>query len=351
MSSIVISGIGVISPLGDTPEKLFSALLKGSSAIKPSSAVPGLGTAEIEGFDPTQYANVRGMRMYNRATQLAICSTKLALQDAGFDPSTPGEDVGLMMASTYGHLDVLLDYDRSLVQNGVQRTNGALMPMAIPSAPGAMVALSIGAKAFSITLSDNAGSFLDALALAQHWLEDGRAKVCVVVGAFSPSQDMVLAAARAGFLASPETFRIYDRENAGTTFGEGSVAFVLERQDGSKKIRAHGKLVRHSATFSGSHADSSGLEGAVTKAAESVLGSAGVGLGDLALVVGAGSGVPELDHAEARALAAVLKQRTRPIPVTSVKGVLGILRIVRADSKPSRHFGLSGIRSLPLSLV
>ena len=90
-----------------------------------------------------------------------------------------GEDLGFLMASTYGHLDVLIDYDRSLVTNGLQRTNAALMPLAIPSAPGAMVALALGAKAFSMTFCDNGASFVDALALGARSIEDGAsARMC-----------------------------------------------------------------------------------------------------------------------------------------------------------------------------
>ena len=59
-----------------------------------------------------------------------------------------------MLASTYAHLDTAIEYDRSLVTVGIQQTNPALMPLAIPSAPGATLALAFGAKAFSITLAN-----------------------------------------------------------------------------------------------------------------------------------------------------------------------------------------------------
>jgi 3-oxoacyl-[acyl-carrier-protein] synthase II len=204
----------VLTPLGDSPDTLLAALREGRSAITPSAELGGVGVGAIADFEATKYTNVRGLRMYNRTTRLAICAAKLALTDAKIDPVTyPSDDLGVLMASTYGHLDVLLEYDRSLVANGVQRTNGALMPFAIPSAPGAMVALAFGAKAFSMTLSDGGASSLDALGLGARWVAEGRARACIVVSAFSPSSEIARAAARAGI----------------AEVGEAAVAFVLER--------------------------------------------------------------------------------------------------------------------------
>jgi 3-oxoacyl-(acyl-carrier-protein) synthase len=229
--AIAITGIGALTPLGDSPMAIFEAVAAGRVGLGP-----------IADFEATRYANIRGMRMYNRTTRLAICATKLALTEAKIEtPAFPGEDLGVLMASTHGHLDVLLEYDRSLVASGVQRTNGALMPLAIPSAPGAMVALSFGAKAFSMTLGDGGTSLLDAIALGARWVAEGRARACVAVGAFSASPDVELAAARAGI----------------TSLGEGAVALVLERAEDavSRGVEAWGFVRGYGAAFAGKLAD------------------------------------------------------------------------------------------------
>jgi 3-oxoacyl-[acyl-carrier-protein] synthase II len=210
---VVVTGAGVITPLGDTPAAFAEALAAGKTALAPSAE--GIPVAAIDAFDHAKYAMVRNMRMYNRATQLGICAVKLALGDAKAESVAP-EDLGLLMASTWGHMDVLLEYDRSLVAVGMQRTNGALMPLAIPSAPGAMAALGFTAKAFSMTLSDGATSSLDAIGLGAQWLRDRRAKACIVASAISMSPEMIAAAARAG--ATPQGM------------GQAGVALVLERE-------------------------------------------------------------------------------------------------------------------------
>lgn len=254
---IVVTGAGVITPLGDTPAALSLALAAGKSALAPSAE--GLPVATIEGFDHAKYAQVRNMRMYNRATQLGICAAKLALADAKAEGVIAPEDLGLLMASTWGHMDVLLEYDRSLVTVGMQRTNGALMPLAIPSAPGAMAALAFTAKAFSMTLSDGATSSLDAIGLGAQWLKDGRAKACVVASTVSLSPEMVTAAARSG--ATPHGL------------GQAAVALVLERESDAvaRGAKVTGAVLGYGAAFA---TDSSDAPEALGRAVQGALAAA-----------------------------------------------------------------------------
>ena len=265
------------------------------------------------------------MRMYNKTTRMAICATKLALSDAKLEPGTTysGGDIGLLMASTYGHVDVLGEYDRSLVANGVQRTNAALMPFSIPSAPGAMVALSFGLKAFSMTLANGGASAIDALGLGARWLTEGRAKACVVVASFAPGPELILAAARAGWLAPPEQSRILSPLSRGTALGEAAVAFVLEG-GGDAQIRAAqtwGYVNGYGAAFAG--ASQSGLADAARRASTAALGASERTATDVALVSSAASGVWELDAAEAEGLSALFRGRLTPVGVAAHKGSLG----------------------------
>jgi 3-oxoacyl-[acyl-carrier-protein] synthase II len=323
MVAVAVTGVGVLTPLADAPDALFAALCDGRTALATSADFGGVGLAAIAEFEATKYANVRNLRMYNRTTRLAICAAKLALTDAKLDTATfPPEDLGLLMASTYGHLDVLIEYDRSLVASGMQRTNGALMPLAIPSAPGAMVALAFGAKAFSMTLSDGASSSLDAMGLAARWLAQGRARACLVVSAFSASPDVVRVISRSGALAATGDVRPFDRRATGTALGEAAVAFVLERVEdaSSRGAPARGHVRGYGTTFAKSPGDRAH---ALRRATTDALASARVSAERIALVSAGASGVRELDRAEAEGLSSVLGEHARRVPVTSVKGALG----------------------------
>ncbi len=319
---VAITGVGVLTPLGDSPGAVFAALMEGRSAVGEG----GAKLAEIRDFEATKYANIRGMRMYNRTTRLAICAAKLALSDAKIEAaSLPGEDLGVLMASTYGNMDVLLEYDRSLVEKGVQRTNGALMPLAIPSAPGAMVALAFGARAFSMTLGGTGSSFLDAIALGARWITDGRARACVVVSASSPSPEIVLAASRAGILSATEAPRVFDRRASGTAFGEAGVAFVLELAESasSRGAEVRGHVRGYGAAFA---PEPSRFGGALERAIRGALRDADMTPAEIALVSAGASGLPAFDRAEAMGIHAALGAgagEAPRVPVTAMKGALG----------------------------
>jgi 3-oxoacyl-[acyl-carrier-protein] synthase II len=136
MSGVCVTGVGLLTPLGDGCAAVAEALCAGRTALAPAPELEGAAQARIADFDANRYAKIRGMRLYNRATQLGICATKLALADAGLEASPlPPEQLGLVEASTLSHLDTLVEYDRSLVVNGTQRSNHSLMALSIPTAP------------------------------------------------------------------------------------------------------------------------------------------------------------------------------------------------------------------------
>jgi 3-oxoacyl-[acyl-carrier-protein] synthase II len=260
------------------------------------------------------------MRMYNRATRLGICAAQLAVADARLDGAVPAEELGLVTACTYGHLDTLIEYDRSLVARGPQGTNPALMPLALASAPGAMTALAFGAKAFSTTISDGAVSSTGALALGVRLLLAGRARACIAVGASAICRELALSAKRAGMLTPEALPRVFDRRHCGTALGEAAVAFVLERADAAKARGAEVKaLVAGSAsTFA---PDRHGTAAALARACSNALGAAGAVAGDLAIVSSGANGVPEVDAIEAAALREALRGASPPI--SAVKSTLG----------------------------
>ena len=134
--AVAITGVGILTPLGDALDPLETALREGRVAVEAAADLDGAPAARIADFDATRYANVRGLRLYNRPTRLGICTSRLALAQAGLESGLAPEDLGVVVASTFGHLETLLEYDRSVVSAGIARTNPALMPLAIPSAPG-----------------------------------------------------------------------------------------------------------------------------------------------------------------------------------------------------------------------
>jgi 3-oxoacyl-[acyl-carrier-protein] synthase II len=318
-SAVAVTGLGVITPLGDSLVTLAESFAQSRSSIAVLSEPSPASASRLMDFEATHYANIRGMRVYNRASRLAICATRLAMTDAGLE-SVPAEDVGVVFASRYAHLDTLIEYDRNLMTVGPSRTNPALMPLAIASAPGAVTALSFGLKAFSITLSNGDVGGLDALGLAMHLLEQGRARATVVVSASSLCSEIILSASRAGLLADAKDVRVFDCDSRGTAVGEAAVALVLEPvttalgRGSQVKAILHG----HASTFAPRREL---VSAALTRASSRALALAGSKPAELSLVSSAGSGVPGADRDEALALIDILAEANPP--VIAVKASLG----------------------------
>ena len=319
---IAVTGIGVLTPLGDTVASLMEALGAGRSSVATLSGPAAVAGSALQDFDASRYASVRGMRIYNRATRLGICATRLALQDAGLENAGfPAERLGVVMAGTYAHLDTLIEYDRSLMTQGPSRTNPALMPLAIPSAPGALIALSFGAKACSITLADGGAGGLDAIGLAARLVRSGRVGACVVVSALAFFDELILSSARAGVLAGADDFRVFDRRSRGSAFGEAGAALIVESLANAEARgkRPKGLLLAQASTF----AAGDGLASALARASTKALAVSKTEVESLGLCSSGASGIGKVDRAEAGAMLQVLGASAGETAVTAIKASLG----------------------------
>jgi 3-oxoacyl-(acyl-carrier-protein) synthase len=330
MIPVAITGVGVITPLGDTLLSLGEALLAGRSAVVHLPEPDGAMGAPLQDFEAARYANVRGMRIYSRATRLGICAAQLALADAGLEShgnrddrdDKDGKALGLVTSFSFAHMETLIEYDRGLITRGTQGTNPALMPLGIPSAPGAVTAIALSAHAFSVTLSDGGAGGLDALGLAARLLALGRARACVVVSAAAHCAELALSAWRSGLLSREPDFTVFDRASCGTALGEAGVALVLESVDGARQrgAKCKGVVLAQASRFASQPLQRAQALG---QAARAALATSGASLADLALVSAGANGVPEVDRAEAQALLDFFGEQAPHTPVIAVKAALG----------------------------
>jgi 3-oxoacyl-(acyl-carrier-protein) synthase len=322
-AAIAVTGYSVLTPLGDSVPALAAALRTGTSHVAIDSDFDAACTSRLQDFDPMRYAKVRGMRVYARATQLEICAVALALADAGFaEGAIDPLQLGVVTASSFSHLETLIEYDRNLMTLGMQRTNPTLMPLGLPSAPGAATALSIGAKAFAITLNDGGAAGLAALGLGARLLAEGRARVCVVAGAATICRELVNSAAQAKLLSPTAPLCVLDEASRGTAFGEAAAALVLEpAADALARGRpARGFLRAQASSFAPGPQD---IAPALARACQRSLQQGKIAPAALALLSSGASGIADSDRAHAIALLRILGDAAQRPAVTALKGNLG----------------------------
>jgi len=334
---VVVTGIGVLSPLGDSPAALHRALCEGASegtsrlAPIEGFAVEGLpmGRAvELRGFDPARYLGDGNFRPLDRTGLLAACAARLALDDAGWGgDAVAGGELALLVGTVFGSVRTIAEFDRRGLQAGPLYVKPFDFANSVINAAAGQTAIWHHLRGPNSTVSAGTASGVQAIALGADLVAEGRVEVALAGGAEELCWESFLAFSRAGMVANGDgTPRPFDAARGGFALGEGAAFLVLESAAGAaaRGARVLATVLGHGAAFDPSQGgDARSGAGAVARAVRSALAQAGLEAEDVSAVSAAASGHPRADDAEARGLAGALGMRVASVPVTAPKGVLG----------------------------
>lgn len=349
---VVISGIGLLTPLGAGAEPTWRALLEGRSAVGPirsydaTSLRSHLG-AELDGFDPEQYASKKSLRSTTRNDQLAIAGAALAAQDAGLETVEDGERAGLFVASgkEISNLGPILEgfytarradgtVDVRLLGEGA---SSVLRPLfyveGLQAASLFYISQAYGLMGANTYFAGGAEAGANAIGCAFRAVKRGEADVAFA-GGFDDSCSIwsMTKLDALGVLATEnelgsEACRPYDVRRTGTVLGEGAAFLVLEEADraAARGARVYAEIVGYGNGFDTNslftpHPEGEGLAHAVKAA----LHEAGRTPDEVAYVASDGTGTRGGDATEAYALRSVFDGR-RDLLASSVKPATGHL--------------------------
>ena len=337
---VVITGIGIISPLGLSTSENWEALLAGKSGIdnitlfdasKHSTRFAG----EVKGFEPTRYINRKEARRMDRFAQFAVVASQEAVKQANLviDDSNRNE-IGVIIASGAGGLTTLQEQIMNLAQNGPDRVNPFLATMMIADSASAQVSIMIGAKGPNFCSTSACSSSADSIGIAYETIKRGDTKVIIAGG----SEAVVNAIGVAAFCAcralserndAPrEASRPFDAERDGFVISEGAAVLVLEELD---YARARGATILAEIAAYGASGDAFHMtapledgEGAV-RAIQMALNKAGWQPREVSYVNAHGTSTPLNDKMETRAIKTVFGDYAYRIPVSATKSMTGHL--------------------------
>lgn len=235
---VVITGIGAITPLGLTASAYWQGLINGQSGIGPitrfdASKYPVKVAAEVKGFEPTDYMDIKRVDRTALCTQYAIAATRMALADARLDMAQERpERLGLIIA-TSGAMDLLIDQGEVLRNRGPMRIDPLLIAKVAPSMVAAIIGLEFGLKGPNSSLNSACASGNDALGTALNLLRLGHADIMVAGGAETQVNPIAIAiTGRVGALSREpdpkKACRPFDLERSGMVYGEGAGMLILE---------------------------------------------------------------------------------------------------------------------------
>ena len=334
---VVVTGLGVISPLGNDVDTFWRRLVAGESGVGPITRFDTTDykvhiAAEVKDFDAEDYIDKRKVRRLDLFSRYAVAAAKLAAADAEFDPRPEADRVGAVIGSGVGGLQTLHTEIDKLLTKGPDRVNPLLVPMMIPNMGAAHVSLELGTKGpLSATVTACAAGS-DAIGYAARIIRHGDAEVMFAGGSEAPVSPVAVAgfaAARALSLRNddPEhASRPFDAGRDGFVIGEGAGCLVLESLEHAQArgARIYAELAGAGMSSDAFHMtlpDESGKSQA--RAMKMALAEAGLEPSAVDYINAHGTATSAGDIAETRAIKVALGKHARNVAISSNKSMIG----------------------------
>jgi beta-ketoacyl-acyl-carrier-protein synthase II len=339
---VVVTGLGTISPIGNTLEEFWDNLVAGKSGAAPityfdTTHFDTKFACEVKGFDPLNYMDRKLAQRVDLFTQFALAAADMAVKDSGIDFSkTDPFKTGVVFGSGIGGMWTYDKEQRKLYEkNGdPDRISPFFIPMLIADIAAGRISMRYGIKgpnyATTSACTTSAHSIIDSVMLMQR----GDADIMVTGG----SEAVICPMGVGGFNAmkaistrndAPEkASRPFDKDRDGFVMGEGGAALVLEELESAKArgARIYAEIVGIGLTGDAHHiTEPAPGGGGVIKAIEFALKDANMKPEDIDCINAHGTSTPPNDKNETAAIKAVFGERAYKIPVHSVKSEVGHL--------------------------
>jgi 3-oxoacyl-[acyl-carrier-protein] synthase II len=336
----VVTGIGLVSPIGLGTEATWEALAAGRSGVAritkfDPAAYAAQIAAEVKGFDPLQFIEKKDVKKMDVFIHYAIAASQFAVEDArlaiGPDNATR---VGVFIASGIGGFGTIEREHQALLEGGPRKISPFFIPAAIINLASGQVSIRFGAKGPNLATCTACSASAHAVGEAYEIIRRGTADAMIVGGseaAITPMGVGGFAAMRALSTrnAEPErASRPFDKDRDGFVIGEGAGVLILEDLETATRrgARIYAEVVGYGATADAFHitAPSEDGDGAM-RAMKAALDSAGVGPADVQYINAHGTSTPFNDKLETLAVRTLFGEHASSLAMSSTKSMTGHL--------------------------
>ena len=331
MRRVVVTGLGLITPVGLGWRASWEALLAGRSGIAPvrsfdTSAFPVHIGAEVHGFSPEPFLRRQPVSGMGRSSQFAVAAARMAVEDSGLDLGAfERRRAGVSMGTTSGEPHFVERYNDVRKEHGREAIPADIFPKypsnVIPS--NVAIELDLHGPSLMIPTACAAGNY--AIGYATDLIRMGRVDAMLAGGADAFSRITYMGFSRLGAIAK-ERCQPFDKNRKGMVPGEGAAVLLLEE---SAAARARGAKIYAEILGYGISCDAHHMtaahpqgEGAV-RAMARALQESGVGIEDVDYISAHGTGTPTNDRAESIAVRSLFGSRAGEVPVSSIKSMVG----------------------------
>jgi 3-oxoacyl-[acyl-carrier-protein] synthase II len=335
---VVITGLGVLSPVGIGKEAYWKALLRGQSGIDrltrfDSSLYDSKIAGEVKDFVPEQFLDRKEIRRTDRFAQFGVAAAKLAVGDAALELGEEDpENIGVVIGSGIGGIETLCEQHSVLLNKGPNRISPFFIPMIISNMAAGQIAICLGPKGPNFTVVTACASGANAIGEAYLMLRRGAAEVILAGGTETP----IVPVAMAGFCSmkamstsndEPQrASRPFDKNRDGFVISEGAGVMVLETlgHASARGARVYGEVAGYGCTADGYHISAPEPEG--TEAARAIriaLEDAGISPDRVDYINAHGTSTELNDKIETLAIKKVFGDHAYKVPVSSIKSMIG----------------------------
>jgi len=341
MRRVVVTGMGALTPVGNTLQDYWKGLVDGVSGAGlithfDASKFKTRFACEVKGFDPANHFDRKEGRKMDRYAQYAFVAADEAIKDAGIDPEASDKDrIGVIWASGIGGIETILDEMRGyFAGDGTPRFNPFFIPKMISDIAAGLISIKYGFRGPNFATVSACASSTNALIDAFHYIRLGKADIFVTGG----SEAAINAAGVGGFNAlqalstNNEEFatasRPFDSTRDGFVIGEGAGALILEAYDHAvaRGAKIYAEVIGTGLTadayhLTAPHPDGLGAVNVMKQCVE----EAGLGLGDIDYINVHGTSTPLGDIAETKAIITLFGEHAYKMNISSTKSMTGHL--------------------------
>ena len=335
---VVITGMGAMTPLGESVEEYWSNLLQGKSGIGPitlcdPSPFPCKIAGEVSGFDPSQFINPKEARRMARFSQLAVAASYVAIEHSQLDLSKENpERLGVVLGVGNGSFPTTEENARVLVDKGGMKISPFFITMSLPNMAAANVSRLFGLKGYTSTVTTACAAGNQAIGDAAEAIRRGAADVILGGGCEAGISQLglggfnVIKALSRSNLPPDKASRPFDSERDGFVPAEGAGILIMESLDHALNREADilAEITGYGVSSDAFHQVQPDEDGkGAARAMRWALDDAGLSPGEIDYINAHGTSTPKNDLVETLAIKEVFKEAAYAVPISSTKSMIG----------------------------
>ena len=331
VNRVVVTGLGAVTPLGNTVPAYWENLKRGASGLGPitQAATPEELTqkvaAEVKDFDPLKHFEERELSTLDRVSQFAVVAAREAIAKSGLVFDMPlSLRTATIIGTGVGGQSTLDESFRRIYLDKKTRVFPLTIPKLMVNAPASQISMFCGLRGPAFAVASACASATHAIGLSFQMVRSGQVECAVTGGTEACITFGTLRGWEAMRVMAPDVCRPFSKDRKGLILGEGAAALVLEPLE---RAHARGAQIFGEIVGFGMTADAADLTapdlGGMTRAMEGALSDAKLAPQDVQYVNAHGTGTAANDAAETQALHRVFGEHARKLAVSSTKSMIG----------------------------